>query len=475
MKNRARWATTAIMLAGATIIISGCSYVPEWANPVQWYDDLFTDDGTAFIEAPHEAGKGGFSAVADVSGAPPPAAVPAEREALAEGFAGDRENARYLEQQLREGGAPGAAEVVAAVMPSPPPMNALTLQPPAVSVKVVEVAQLAAPAPVVPALSAKGLANLGVPELAVPLPPGAAAAGLAVIADAAPLPDLRAGGLTPLLPALPPGGAVALAEPIPAPTLNPALAPARLPAPALANAAPALFPAIQPALAMPQLVAGTPAPAAAFVGAQLSVPTLKQVAQVLPPAVAAGQNTLGATFAQMLQQSQATVLIVPEVARFPTAPSPEIARPEFNLGVGVPELDTPVAPPVVQLGGFGFAPVFDAEPTVVMFGHGATVLSSAARIQIKAIADLYKANGGTIRIIGHASQRTKDMATDAHLRVNFRVSADRAVTVAVELMRLGVDPAALIIDAVSDVQPMSLEAMPSGEAKNRRVEIFLQA
>jgi flagellar motor protein MotB len=137
----------------------------------------------------------------------------------------------------------------------------------------------------------------------------------------------------------------------------------------------------------------------------------------------------------------------------------------------VAQLETPAAP----LGGFGTLPVFVAAPTLVMFGHDSATLSSAARTQIKVIADAHKANGGTIRVVGHASQRTKEMAFDVHLRVNFRVSANRAGAVAVELMRLGVDPAALIIDAVGDAQPMYLEAMPSGEAKNRRVEIFVQA
>ena len=159
----------------------------------------------------------------------------------------------------------------------------------------------------------------------------------------------------------------------------------------------------------------------------------------------------------------------------------------FNPGVVVAELTAPVAPlGAVQspggqfaglpgLGGFGGAQGFNSEPTLVMFGHDSVTLSSAARTQIKAVADAYKSNGGTIRVVGHASQRTKEMAFDVHLRVNFRVSANRAGAVASELMRLGVDPAALIIDAVGDAQPMFLEAMPSGEARNRRVEIFVQA
>ena len=52
---------------------------------------------------------------------------------------------------------------------------------------------------------------------------------------------------------------------------------------------------------------------------------------------------------------------------------------------------------------------------------------------------------------------------------------DRAQAVASEFLRLGVPPAALIVDAVGDTQPRFLEAMPAGEAGNRRVEIILEA
>ena len=485
MKNRVRWAATPMWIAGAALVLSGCSYIPDWANPVEWYDNLFTDDGAAFLDAPREAGEGGFPVVADVPGAAPPVAAPAERQALAEGLAGDLENARYLEQQLRQGGAAEAAAVIAAApLPAVAPAPVITPgpQPPAVPVEVVEAAPLPAlpaPAPAPgPAMPAAPVAP-ELAELGVPLPPGAAAAGLAVIAEAAPLPDLGA-GLTPLLPALPPGGAVALAEPVPAPALNPALPAA--PAPAVAIAAPALVPALPAVPALPQVAAVAPPPTPAFAGAPLPAPLPQQVAQVLPPAVGAGQNTLGATFAQMLQQSQATVSIVPAVAGFPAAPGPVFTPPAFNAGVPVAALETP-PPPVgggallslPGIGGFGGAVAFSVEPTRVLFSRDSASLSGEARTQIKQIADAFKQNGGAIRVVGHASQRTKEMAFDVHLRVNFRISANRAGAVAVELMRLGVDPAALTIDAVGDAQPMYLEAMPSGEAKNRRVEIFVQA
>ena len=61
------------------------------------------------------------------------------------------------------------------------------------------------------------------------------------------------------------------------------------------------------------------------------------------------------------------------------------------------------------------------------------------------------------------------------MMANFNISVDRAQAVADELMRLGVAPSALTIDAVGDSQPRFGEAMPAGQAGNRRVEIYLEA
>jgi flagellar motor protein MotB len=110
-----------------------------------------------------------------------------------------------------------------------------------------------------------------------------------------------------------------------------------------------------------------------------------------------------------------------------------------------------------------------------MFAHDSNRLSADAMRTIRAIADQYRARGGKVHIVGHASQRTKDMAVDKHVLANFKVSVDRAQAVAAEFLRLGVPPAALVVDAVGDAQPRFLEAMPAGEAGNRRVEIILEA
>lgn len=463
-------AAALVLFAVAAMLLSGCSYVPNWASPVAWYDQLFTDEGGGFVAAPDQPG--GFPAVADVPLEAPPPLNPVAQAELAEALAGDRDNALYIEEQLRQGGVPeGAVVVAAAPAPVPAPPAPAPPAPAVVPVPAPVVAEAPAalepsPPPAPPAVpvgvvEAVPLPDLGVPEMAMPLPPEAAARGLAIIAEAAPLPDLGA-GLTPLPPAGPALAGPALAQPLPA--LVPILPapPAVAVAPALAAADPVPVPAapgpVAPGPVAPQFAA---APVAAAAPA-LPAPTLQQVAQVLPPASAAGQDTLAAVYAQMLQQSQATVTIVPPLAGFPSAPAPAIALPAF-FGGGAPDLGAPAGPAA------------EAAPTIVFFRHDSAALSAEAKRQIGQIAAAYKEEGGRIRVVGHASQRTKDMPVEKHMLVNFRVSANRAGAVAKELMRLGVDPLALTIDAVGDAQPAFLEAMPAGETGNRRVEIFVEA
>ena len=113
--------------------------------------------------------------------------------------------------------------------------------------------------------------------------------------------------------------------------------------------------------------------------------------------------------------------------------------------------------------------------TSVQFAHDSAVLSPAALTQIRQIADRYKEIGGRIRVVGHASSHTRDMPVAQHLLANFHISVDRVRAVTDEFMRLGIGMSVLIIDAVSDLQPVLSEAMPAGQAANRRVEIFLGA
>jgi outer membrane protein OmpA-like peptidoglycan-associated protein len=62
-----------------------------------------------------------------------------------------------------------------------------------------------------------------------------------------------------------------------------------------------------------------------------------------------------------------------------------------------------------------------------------------------------------------------------HQEANQRISEARANAVAQELMKLGVPLGAIRASAAGDSQPLYTEVAPTGEAGNRRVEVYLSA
>jgi flagellar motor protein MotB len=111
----------------------------------------------------------------------------------------------------------------------------------------------------------------------------------------------------------------------------------------------------------------------------------------------------------------------------------------------------------------------------IRFKNGSAKLSSRDRQILEQVVRLKKERGGRIHVVGHASSRTQNMDPVSHKMINFRVSAARADVVARELQRLGADRLQLQVDAVSDSAPEFLEVMPTGEAGNRRAEIYLDS
>ena len=113
------------------------------------------------------------------------------------------------------------------------------------------------------------------------------------------------------------------------------------------------------------------------------------------------------------------------------------------------------------------------QVATILFRNGSAKLGARDRQILRQVARQHGQVGGTIRVVGHASHRTKTIDPVRHKFANLRVSTARAEAVGKELVRLGAKPSSLFVGAASDSQPRYQEHMPSGEAGNRRADIYI--
>jgi len=110
----------------------------------------------------------------------------------------------------------------------------------------------------------------------------------------------------------------------------------------------------------------------------------------------------------------------------------------------------------------------------ILFTNGSSKLSQRDRQILGDIAQIQRESGGRpLVVVGHASSRTRDMKSLKHRHVNLRLSQNRANIVAGALRRLGIPGQSVQAQAVGDTQPVYYEVMPSGEAGNRRADIYI--
>lgn len=110
----------------------------------------------------------------------------------------------------------------------------------------------------------------------------------------------------------------------------------------------------------------------------------------------------------------------------------------------------------------------------IQFADGSSRLDDEARRIIDQVARLHGEKGGQLRVVGHASMRTKPMDPERHAKVNEGISIARANAVAGQLARLGVKRDGIAVAARGDSEPAYYEIMETGEAGNRRAEIYLE-
>lgn len=115
----------------------------------------------------------------------------------------------------------------------------------------------------------------------------------------------------------------------------------------------------------------------------------------------------------------------------------------------------------------------EVKVATILFDNGSYKLKALDKRILNAVVRLQRKAGGQIRIVGHASSRTRNLTPIKHKMANFEISVDRADRIADALVRLGVNKKDIQIAAVSDADPAFYEFMPSGEAGNRRTEVYL--
>lgn len=346
-----RPATGLIAAFAAALVLSGCSSVPDYANPVEWYNntvDFFDDDAPPPIPAEDVPGANEpFPELSNTPETPLREIQLGTLESVGEGLVADRANAQYTDDVIRSGEDPALAE---------PP----TYQSEAPALQTLQ-------QPPVPAL---------LPSTSVPIPP------LEQVTQQA---------------------------------------------------------ALQPAVMQPVPLQ----PRAVDRGIDVKTEFANLFMSSGPLGVApAGSGTL-----------------------FIAAPS---AAPTASSS-GLQSTASLIALTASNAGAlFG-----ETKAAVIYFAFGSARINKRGSAALHKVADYLKQSGGTLRVVGHASNKTKELSATNHELVNFNISFKRARAVADVLIRHGVAPDRIEVMAMSDSEPVYREWMPSGEAGNRRAEVFI--
>lgn len=109
---------------------------------------------------------------------------------------------------------------------------------------------------------------------------------------------------------------------------------------------------------------------------------------------------------------------------------------------------------------------------IVFFAEGSAAIDPQQVAKLKPLIEGVKREGGSLVVVGHASQ-TGDGLDQTKLD-NFNLSVERASAVAESLGRLGMESGALAVRAEGDSAPVLAIEGVHGDAANRRVDIFYE-
>ena len=109
----------------------------------------------------------------------------------------------------------------------------------------------------------------------------------------------------------------------------------------------------------------------------------------------------------------------------------------------------------------------------INFNSGSSQLTFNDIKKIKRVMKLANEKNAKVRIVGHASTRTRDMDLIKHKLANFTISDKRSHAVAKVFIDNKFPVDNLITEAVSDSKPLFHESMPAGTYGNQRTEIYI--
>ncbi len=110
--------------------------------------------------------------------------------------------------------------------------------------------------------------------------------------------------------------------------------------------------------------------------------------------------------------------------------------------------------------------------TVIYFADGSSKLNDNEKQILKNIAEYAAEHQTDIKILGHASKRTRKTTPVEHTMINLNISSRRALKVVETLAEYGVPLHKMRYEALADSRPAEFETNVKAEALNRRVEII---
>lgn len=174
----------------------------------------------------------------------------------------------------------------------------------------------------------------------------------------------------------------------------------------------------------------------------------------------------------------------------PAIQQPVVQQPVVQQPVAPPVMATPApAPPpaapikgdvaTAQSGAVPYSeiksPPFSGnlQVAVIQFGRGSTGLDGVDYSVLHKVAEIQRSNGAMVRIVAHSAQDAYGSSVAQLAQANYEVSRRRALSIANQLVRLGVPVDRIVAEAASDSEPVYETNTARGVAANRRADIFV--